>query len=81
MFFFNLFSLNLSIAQFIYKLSFLFLLNHNSILQDNFYFEDYFISLNSISDLSLEIILVVFIFYNLVSLFNDENASIFQYHK
>ena len=81
MFFFNLFSLNLSIAQFIYKLSFLFLLNHNSILQDNFYFEDYFISLNSISDLSLEIILVVFIFYNLVALFNDENASIFQYHK
>lgn len=81
MFVFNLFVFNLSIAQFIYNICFIFLLNYNSILQDNFYFEDFFMGLDSISDLSLEIILVLFIFYNLVSLFNDENASIFQYHK
>ena len=81
MFFFNSFCFNLSIAHFISNISFVCLLNHNSVLQNNFYVEDYFISLNDISDLSLEIILVVFIFYNLVSLFNDENASIFQYHK
>ena len=58
-----------------------FFLTYNSIVQDNFYFEDYIISYSFFFDSILEMILVFFIFYNLITLFNDKKTNVFQYHK
>lgn len=62
---------------------YLYLINTNFelIFIHNFYvFTDYFL-LNWISEFLTEIILILYILYNLISLFNDTNKSIFQYYR
>jgi hypothetical protein len=54
---------------------------HSLILENNFYYEDYHIKSNLFLELSLEIMIIFFICYSLISLFNDKNVPIFQYHK
>jgi hypothetical protein len=45
------------------------------------YFESYFIELNWVLELLPELLLVLYILYSLVSIFNDLEQSMFQYYR
>lgn len=51
------------------------------VVENNFYFEDYYIKYNLFFELSLEILITFCICYSLIAIFNDKNVPIFQYHK
>jgi hypothetical protein len=50
-------------------------------LENNFYYSNFGFNQNLILEILPECILVIFIFYSLVNLFNDKTKVIFQYYK
>jgi hypothetical protein len=55
--------------------------NFYFILENNFYFSNYFFNKNLLLEVLPECTLTVFIFYSLISIFNDKTTVIFQYYK
>ena len=54
---------------------------YNLILKGNFYNQTSIIDINIMLDLLPELLIVLFIFYNLINLFNNKTKVIFQYYK
>jgi hypothetical protein len=51
------------------------------ILEKNFYYSDYGFNQNLVLDVIPEFVLIFFIFYSLINIFNDKTTVIFQYYK
>ena len=55
--------------------------NFYSIMENNFYHSDFYLNPNLILEVTPELILIFFIFYSLINLFNDKTTVIFQFYK
>jgi hypothetical protein len=56
-------------------------INLEKIFFTNFYIKNYFFELNWIIEFLPELILITFILYSLVSIFNDEKKIILQFYR
>ena len=50
-------------------------------MENNFYYSDYGFNQNLVLEILPECLLIFFIFYSLINLFNDKTTVIFQYYK